>query len=110
MKNIFLILGVVIMSTSFNACGGNSSPSEDSLESSLEETNSSISREEQFQKIGIETNCTVPVSISDYMEIVKGDQIEESIQNSVIKIYHDENNLKKVCLVLGKAFVLRVLE
>lgn len=104
MKNTLLMLSLVAITTSFNACGGSSSSN------SQEESTTNLETEVQFEKIYVEVNCTTPPNITEYIKVIKKDKIKEVTSDSSIKLYHDENNLKKVCLVSGEVFILRALE
>jgi len=103
MKSIFLILGLITISTSFNACGGSSSST-----ATIEENTTNT--EAVFEKIPVDVNCSIPPTIAEYLEVLKGDKIEEVTSNSSIKLYHDENNVKKVCLLSGEVLVVRAIE
>jgi hypothetical protein len=72
-----------------------------------EETNTSTSPSTVLNKINIEVQCTIPPNISEYLELQSGDKIVKEGQESRVKVYHDENNLKYICLESGQAFVQR---
>ena len=105
MKNIYLTLAFIAMATSFNACGGSSSKT-----ATVEENTTNTEAEEVFEKISVDVKCTTPPMIAEYLEVLKGDKIEEVTSNSSIKLYHDENNVKKVCLLSGEVFVVREID
>ena len=60
-----------------------------------------------IEKIGIEIDCTAPATLSDYIELKSGDKIVKDEEGSIIKLYHDENNLKRVCVQSGTAHIER---
>ncbi|CAA6807473.1 MAG: Unknown protein [uncultured Sulfurovum sp.] len=64
---------------------------------------------EAIEKISIEIPCTTPTTLSNYVELKSGDTIVKDEVSSSIKLYHDENNLKRVCLQSGKAHVERAI-
>jgi cytoskeletal protein RodZ len=72
-----------------------------------ERTNTSTPPSTVVGKVTIEVQCTTPPSISDYLELQSGDKIIKESEDSVVKIYHDENNLKYVCLESGQVYVER---
>lgn len=112
MKNIYLTLGSILIISSFTACGGSSSSSaNDTNNSNNENTTSNITQTEALsEKIEIDVNCTEGKDIATYITLFKGDKIEEIFSNSKIKLYHDENNQKKVCLLSGGATISRLIE
>ena len=61
------------------------------------------------EKIDIGIACTTPATLSSYIELTSADKVVKDEESSSIKLYHDENNLKSVCVVQGKAHIERSL-
>ena len=62
-----------------------------------------------IEKIAIGIGCTSPATLSDYLALKSGDKIVKDEEDSTIKLYHDENNLKRVCIETGKAHIERAI-
>lgn len=60
-----------------------------------------------YEEINISKACTTPASVTDYIELKSGDQIVKDEENTIVSIFHDENNIKKVCLKNGTAHINR---
>lgn len=128
MKKTYGIIFVISIALAFSACGGSSgtstisttpaeSNSSTSHTSSQDEVNNTVPSEESIKipeepstvinKITLEVKCTTPASISEYFELQSQDKIVKETQESMVKIYHDEEGLKHVCLERGEVFVQR---
>ncbi|NEW59851.1 hypothetical protein GSY74_01030 [Sulfurovum sp. bin170] len=106
MKKIVLILVSAVVTVSFTACGSsnNSTPTE---ENQPVATSTPVVEGTTLQKIDIDVNCTTPPAISTYIELQKGDKIVSKEVNTSIRTFHDENDVKSVCLEHGKAYIER---
>jgi len=124
MKRIYLGSMLLAIGIGFSACGGGGGgtpaqsnteePSQSStVPSTQSESNNSTSTPSSppstavVDKITIEARCTNPATISEYFELQSADKISKESQESVVKLYHDENNLKYICVESGQAFVER---
>ena len=59
--------------------------------------------------VPITVNC-IGASVADiatYTPLQSGDTLVKDDDNTSVKIYHDVNGIKKVCLVSGSAHILR---
>ncbi len=96
LKNILKLAFVSTFAiTSFTACGGGGS-------------DGSFSDSET--KIDITIACkTTPsaTEIDSYITLNSGDTIVKTTPSTTISTYHDTNDVKKVCLVSGSAYILR---
>ena len=90
MKNIIALSLLGTLVVLFTACGGGSD---------AHFRNANI--------IPIDVNCTTPATISTYITLQSDDVIVKEENNTTISIYHDINLNKKVCLVSGKAYIIR---
>ena len=61
------------------------------------------------EKIVISIGCTTPITLSEYIELKSGDKIVKDEEDSTVKLYHDENNLKRVCIETGEAHIERAI-
>lgn len=62
------------------------------------------------QKIEITAACVSNPAQSDiesYITLQSGDIIQKVDENTTVGIYHDVDNVKKVCLVSGEADIIR---
>ena len=71
------------------------------------EFNITVIDDSTLEKIAIDVKCTTPPTIDEYTELLKGDAIVKSEDNTTVSIYHDENRKKKVCLDYGEAYIER---
>ena len=55
----------------------------------------------------IDVNCSTTAAVATYKTLQSGDAIVKDENATVVKIYHDANGTKKVCLESGKAHILR---
>jgi len=65
------------------------------------------------QIIAIDSQCSTTEeaeSINDYITLFSGDIVQKINENTSVKIYHNENQEKKVCVSVGSAYVLRYME
>ena len=88
LKNIFYTLPIVITALVFNACGGGGSDAQ-------------FSNAENKIQI-IDCNAT-----NGYTTMISNDTLIQSETPTVITTYHDTNGTKKVCVNIGKAYILR---
>ena len=95
-KSTLIILTTVLMLLSFNACGGGSSSTAESIPTQT--------------TINISTYCVVDPTIqaiSTYIEVEAGDTIVRDENNTVIDTYSDSLGTLRVCLVSGSAHIVR---
>ncbi len=90
MKNIFFIIIMgVLTSINFNGCSG----------------------EDGINRVTIlVTYCvedTTSEALESYVKLSSGDSIIRDEDDTVVEIYHGEDNIKRVCLVNGSAHILR---
>ena len=71
------------------------------------EFNITVIDDSTLEKIAIDVKCTTPATVDEYIELLKGDTIVKSENNTTVSIYHDENSNKKVCLDYGEAYIER---
>jgi hypothetical protein len=93
MKKVIQISLLFLTITSFIACNGGD--------------NSHFKNAEE--KIDI-TNCVSSPTITDidnYETIEGGDVIIKKEDNTTISTYHDVDNVKKICVESGSAYILR---
>ena len=91
--NFFIfVIGVI----GFNACGGSNSTKENSDRN-------------LFEKIDLNVDCTNPDIVESYISLNSGDQIVKEKEGTKISIFHNENDVKKVCLDRGKAYINRMI-
>ena len=60
--------------------------------------------------ISIDVNCTLnstAMDIDTYITTISGDVIVQNETNTTISFFQDANSVKKVCLVSGKAHIVR---
>lgn len=95
-KKIQIITLLLITAVGFSACGGGGG------------SDAHFSNAENKEDINIDckTNPT-STDISNYITINSGDSIVKVDSNAIISIYHDINNVKKVCRVSGESYILR---
>lgn len=96
MKRSYLAIILVVLGVGLGGCGNSSIDG-------FQELNTT----EAVEKIGISITCTTPATLDDYIELKSGDKIVKDKEESSIKLYHDENNLKRVCLQSGEAHIER---
>ena len=97
MKKSYLLTILLGMGLGLSGCGSSSVKG-------FQESDDSVT----VEKITISIECTTPV-MSDYIELKSGDKIVKDEEDSTIKLYHDENNLKRVCIETGKAHIERAI-
>lgn len=97
MKKNYLLIILLGIGLGLSGCGNGVD--------GFQESNETVA----VEKIGITITCTTPATLSDYIELKSGDTIVKDEESSIIKLYHDENNLKRVCLQSGKAHVERAI-
>lgn len=64
------------------------------------------------QIIAIESQCSTTEeaeSINNYITLFSGDIVQKVDENTNVKIYHNENEEKKVCVSVGSAYILRYM-
>jgi hypothetical protein len=96
MKRNYLLIVLLGMGLGLSGCGNNTIDG-------FKETNNSVA----IEKIEIGIACTTPATLSNYIELKSADKIVKDEENSSVKLFHDENNLKSVCVVQGKAHIER---
>jgi len=57
--------------------------------------------------VPVDVNCTTPATLATYITLQSGDAIVKDENATVVKIYHDTNGTKKVCLDSGAAHIVR---
>jgi hypothetical protein len=87
MKNIISAIVPLLLILALNACGNSDGENNESM-------------------IPIES-CIEPAVISSYQVLNSGDIIVDETNTSIITTYHDSDNLKRVCLNSGQAYILR---
>jgi len=88
-----------VLGVSLSGCGNSSIDGFQALDN----------REESVEKIGINITCTSPATLSDYIELKSADKlVKDESDRTIIRLYHDENNVKRVCLQSGKAHIERL--
>ena len=55
-------------------------------------------KESSYKKIPVEVACSYPDTAIDYIDLKGGDQTFRYTEASGITVFHDENDVKKVCL------------
>ncbi len=88
-----LLLGIII--AYFTACGDNGCCTSDVDNNKI---------------LNISTLCITNPTLQDidkYMLLQSGDTIIKDEPNTLISIYHDINNIKRVCQLSGSAHILR---
>lgn len=93
LSKILIPIFITALAISFNAC-----------------TADDTSGEEVIENTAIDVNCTATstaVDIATYITTISGDSIVEDVTGSTVSIFVDANNVKKVCLVSGKAHIER---
>ena len=94
LNKIKSIIILTIVSLSFIACGDGGS-------------DASFTNTDSTQNTPIDIVCEKDAEIKDYIKLASGDVIVEDDNNATIKIYHDINGTKRVCLISGKAYIIR---
>ncbi len=91
--NILTLTVSVILALLLSACGGGG--------------DASFSNGETI--VQVDVNCTgaTTAAIATYIELNSGDALVKNDNNTSVKIYHDVNGTKKVCLVSGSAHIVR---
>lgn len=93
LSKILMPMFATVIAITFNAC-----------------TADDTSGEVVTQKIPIDVNCTAistSVDIATYITTISGDSIVEDVTGTMVSIFVDANNVKKVCLVSGRAHIER---
>lgn len=98
MKKSYLLTILLGMGLGLSGCGNNSVDG-------FQESNDSTA----IEKIAIGIECTSPATLSEYIALKSGDKIVKDEEDSTIKLYHDENNLKRVCIETGEAHIERAI-
>jgi len=96
MKKVYL-MAYIMIAISFTACGGGSDDTEEK---------DPVPTVEKRQ-IDIDVLCSNPPTINEYIKLQTDDKLIEDENNTVINIFHSENNTKVVCLEEGKAHIER---
>jgi ABC-type methionine transport system permease subunit len=93
--NILTLTVVVISALLLSACGGGGGG------------DASFSNGTTI--VQVDVNCTgaTVAAIATYISLNSGDTVVKNDNNTSIKIYHDVNGTKKVCLVSGSAHIVR---
>lgn len=63
-----------------------------------------------YEKVNIDVSCVNDPDSTDidtYITILSGDTLVKENNNTTVSIYHDINNLKKICISTGSAYLLR---
>lgn len=97
-KNLLVVTLLVLVTLSFNACGGGGGDDAGFTNTSSE------------NRINIDVNCITPVTtvaINSYVTMLSGDVLVQATNNTVVETYHDTNGTKKICLVSGSAYLIR---
>ena len=94
MKKISLIILIFVVSISFNACGGGGGDSSSSSTQTI---------------IDINVKCAgdTQAAIDTYVDLYSGDTIVKDEAGTIIQTYNTASNPSKVCLVNGKAHIVR---
>ena len=92
MKNklIVALIFTMIISISFNACSNSS--------------------EDKVTEIDINVKCLpnpTGTDIENHISLLEKDSVVKDEDNTTVSIYYDTQGTKKVCLVEGKAHILR---
>lgn len=64
---------------------------------------------ETEEMIAITTRCSIPSDITNYTELQSGDRVVKESEDTIVRLYHSENNLKSVCVESGQAHIERAL-
>lgn len=94
-KIVFTALSASLLALAFSACSDNN----DSETDLVKET-----------KVVVDVNCSESATegiIESYITMLSGDVLVEDMNNTIVKIYHDNNGTKKICLVEGSAHLIR---
>lgn len=89
-KRTYVIITFVAASIGFIACGEGDSHFKNDT-----------------QTIPITIACTTPAVIDTYITLQSNDVIVKDSSDTSIIIYHDQDNIKKVCLESGSAHIVR---
>lgn len=88
MKSILKYLSICLVVLGFASCGGGGGGG-----SSSDEGTEIVS-------------CSVSENIEDYTSLQSDDVIVKDSDDTVISIFHDSDENKKVCVVSGSAYIL----
>jgi len=92
------LVAIITIAISFDACS-------DSDTKSTDDSNKTV-----VTTIEIDVPCTVDTTTSDiesYITLESGDTIIKDEDNTTVSIFYDAEGNEKVCLVEGKAHLLR---
>lgn len=87
------IISISVITLFFSACGGGGGSFSNAQE-----------------KVDINVTCVdnpSAANIDSYITIQSGDTLIKEEDNTSVSIYHDLNDIKKVCLVSGSAYLLK---
>ncbi|CAA6802355.1 MAG: Unknown protein [uncultured Sulfurovum sp.] len=65
--------------------------------------------EEHMEVISMEVMCKTTPDFENYVELQSGDRIVQDTEQSSVRLYHNENNHKVVCLEQGQVHIERPL-
>jgi len=98
MKRITVLTLMTLVTLSFTSCGkkgGYSTITDDNIGY-------------QLQTIPLEAQCNDSNDMSHYTALQSGDILSKEDNNTLIKIFHAQDNKKVSCVVSGKASIIRV--
>jgi len=127
MKNIMLITIVITVVMGLSGCNNKKSHnseqnisiennSSNTNEHNVTDTNNSIVEDinnsivediNRTQIISIDKLCNPSNITDDYIPLQEGDTITKNENNTIVSIFQDQNNVRKVCLKYGKASIIR---
>ena len=110
-NTIIVAILATVISMSLTACTdeANKNSTISNINIDLNDTNE-IDNNSTISNININVNCTDTSTASDivnYVTTVAGDSIVQDETNSTIALFIDAKNTKKICLVNGKAHIVR---
>jgi len=88
MKTTTQLTLLILALITFNSCGGGSCPA-------------------TTQVLAINAHCNINNDMSQYTPLQSGDIITKEEDNTLISIFHDQDNNKVVCIESGKASIIR---
>ena len=61
------------------------------------------------EKISIDIECS-SATVDEYLSLQKGDILRKEEKNTTIKTYQNSSGVKKVCIISGKAVIIREIK